>query len=520
MTDAPRNRHRLVLVAVLVSLLAALLTAATTPAVAADVVVSQNKPVTASSSESAGTAAGAAVDGNDGTRWSSAFAAEQWFQVDLGSATRISQVAVNWESAYAKAFTIQLSTDGGNYTQVYATTAGTGGRQSIPVTGTARYVRVDLTQRALPSYGYSMWEFQVFGAGAATSAVAGVALVNNASKKPVLGLSPLVDGSVVDLTRLANRNLSLQATLANGVTAGSVAFTLAGAKGSAYARTENTAPYFLCNDYVDCPLLATADSYTLTVQAYSGANASGPLGSPFTVRFSVSTAAVAAAPLDVLFIGNSLIGTATGATGADTPKVVQQLATAAGRTLRFTEVIHFGNTLQQTWDGGEVAAALSGSAKYDYIVLQEYSTLVATNPTSASNTLLNTYSPTFGRSLKPGGKVVLFKNWALVDPAPFANRAANVAAINTNYAALSTGLPTPNALAPISEEFETLIATKGTSYLIVADGKHPNDTAIYLNSATLYGILFRESPRGLSPLYVNAATATSLREVAATAIGY
>ncbi|MET1075045.1 MAG: discoidin domain-containing protein, partial [Umezawaea sp.] len=180
MIDAPRDRHRLALVAVLVSLLAGFLTAATTPAVAADVVVSQNKPVTASSSESAGTSAAAAVDGNDGTRWSSAFSADQWFQVDLGAATRISQVAVNWENAYAKAFTIQLSTDGSAYAQAYATTTGTGGRQAVPVTGTARYVRITLTQRALPSYGYSMWEFQVLGA-AATSPIANVALVNNTS---------------------------------------------------------------------------------------------------------------------------------------------------------------------------------------------------------------------------------------------------------------------------------------------------------------------------------------------------
>ncbi|PRY44452.1 discoidin domain-containing protein [Umezawaea tangerina] len=518
--DTSRNRHRLVLGAVLLGLFAGFLTGAVPRAAAADAVVSQGKPVTASSTESAGTAAAAAVDGNDGTRWSSAFSAEQWFQVDLGAATTVSQVAVNWESAYAKAFTIRLSTDGSTFTPAYSTTTGTGGRQDIAVSGTARYVRIDLTGRALPSYGYSMWEFQVRGTATATRAVADVALVNNASRKPVLGLSPLVDGSVVDLTRLANRGLSLRATLANGVTAGSVGFTLVGAKGSTYTRTENTAPYFLCNDYVDCPLLATADSYALTVQAYSGANASGPLGAPFTVRFSVSATAVAPAPVDVLFVGNSLIGTATTATGADTPKVVQQLATAAGRTLRFTEVVHFGNTLQQTWDGGEVAAALSGSTKYDYVVLQEYSTLVATDPAAAARTLVDTYSPTFGRALKPGGKVVLFKNWALVDPAPFPSRAANVAAIDTNYAALSTGLPTPNALAPISEEFEALVAAKGTSYLIVADGKHPNDTAIYLDAATLYGILFRESPRALGPLYLAPATATSLREVAATAIGY
>jgi beta-glucanase (GH16 family) len=153
------------LTAGLLGLLAAYLVATMTHADAADTIVSQGKPVTASSVEWAGTPASAAVDGNNGTRWSSAFAASQWFQVDLGATTSISRIAINWEAAYAKAFTIQLSTDGSAYSQAYATTTGAGGQQSIPVTGSARYVRINLTQRALELYGYSFWEFQVYAGG-------------------------------------------------------------------------------------------------------------------------------------------------------------------------------------------------------------------------------------------------------------------------------------------------------------------------------------------------------------------
>src|SRR5690242_17384738 len=77
---------------------------------------------------------------------------------------------------------------------------------------------------------------------AVASPVIAVNLINDVSRKPILGVSPLVDDTVVDLTTLANRNLSLQAVLAPGATAGSVRFTLAGATGSAYTRTENVAP--------------------------------------------------------------------------------------------------------------------------------------------------------------------------------------------------------------------------------------------------------------------------------------
>jgi beta-glucanase (GH16 family) len=156
-------KRRLLTVAALGGLLATFLAV---PAAAAEVLVSQNKPVTASSSEWAGTSAPAGVDGDNGTRWSSAFAAAQWYQVDLGTATAVSRVAINWEAAYAKAFAVQLSTDGATWTTAWTTSAGAGGQQSIPVTGTARYVRLNLTQRALEAYGYSFWEFQVYAGDA------------------------------------------------------------------------------------------------------------------------------------------------------------------------------------------------------------------------------------------------------------------------------------------------------------------------------------------------------------------
>ena len=156
----------LVLTATLLGLLATYLVTTMTHADAAEVVVSQGKPATASSTETAnGYQPGEAVDGDNGTRWASAWSATQWFQVDLGTPTAVSRIAINWENAYATAFTIQFSTDGGNYTEAYATTTGTGGQQSIPATGTARYVRINLTQRALDIYGYSFWEFQVFAGG-------------------------------------------------------------------------------------------------------------------------------------------------------------------------------------------------------------------------------------------------------------------------------------------------------------------------------------------------------------------
>ncbi len=124
--------------------------------------LSQGQPATASSLQAAGYPASNAVDGNLSTRWSSAYSDPQWLQVDLGATHTLSQVTIYWESAYAKAFQLQTSNDGTTWTTIYSTTTSTGGTQTIPVTGSGRYVRMYGTQRAT-GYGYSIWEFQVYG---------------------------------------------------------------------------------------------------------------------------------------------------------------------------------------------------------------------------------------------------------------------------------------------------------------------------------------------------------------------
>ena len=141
--------------------------------------VALDKTATASSYENqTAYPASAAVDGNTGTRWSSAFSDPQWLEVDLGSTQSICQVGLDWETAYATAFQIQVSTDNVNWTTIYSTTSGTGGNQTLSLSGTGRYIRMYGTVRATP-YGYSLWEFQVFTAtgGGGDTRVCGTANV-------------------------------------------------------------------------------------------------------------------------------------------------------------------------------------------------------------------------------------------------------------------------------------------------------------------------------------------------------
>ena len=128
----------------------------------ANALLSQGDPTTASSVESTAFPATNATDGNVGTRWSSAFSDPQWLEVDLGATHTVNQVVLDWEAAYATAFQIQTSNDGSTWTTIYSTTTGTGGDQTLSVSGSGRYVRMYGTARAT-QYGYSLWEFQVYG---------------------------------------------------------------------------------------------------------------------------------------------------------------------------------------------------------------------------------------------------------------------------------------------------------------------------------------------------------------------
>ncbi|MEV6926473.1 discoidin domain-containing protein [Dactylosporangium sp. NPDC051485] len=123
--------------------------------------IARNGHATSSGNEGAGLPPDNAIDGNPNTRWSSAFSDPQWITIDLGATYSICKVVLNWEAAYGKAFQVQTSTDGASWTTIYNTTTGTGGVQTLDVSGSGRYIRMYGTQRAT-QYGYSLWEFQVY----------------------------------------------------------------------------------------------------------------------------------------------------------------------------------------------------------------------------------------------------------------------------------------------------------------------------------------------------------------------
>lgn len=105
-----------------------------------------------------------AVDGSTGTRWESAWNDNtEWIYVDLGKVTDVTGVKLYWEGAYAKEYKIQVSNDEENWSDVYVNSDCKGGNEDLNITANARYVRVYMTKKALEAYGYSLYEFEVYG---------------------------------------------------------------------------------------------------------------------------------------------------------------------------------------------------------------------------------------------------------------------------------------------------------------------------------------------------------------------
>jgi ABC-type transporter Mla MlaB component len=152
-----------ILLIVIVGLAALAWASASAKAATGQVDLALGRPVVASSVESSSYAASQAVDGSLSTRWSSAFTDPQWIYVDLGSTHSVSEVVLNWERAYGKAYQIQVSNDAVNWTTIYSTSRATGGVDDLTgLHGSGRYVRMYGTTRGT-QWGYSLWEFSVYG---------------------------------------------------------------------------------------------------------------------------------------------------------------------------------------------------------------------------------------------------------------------------------------------------------------------------------------------------------------------
>lgn len=145
-----------------------------------------SKTAISSPTENNGFNASSAFDGNANTRWSSTQSDNAWIQVNLGRSQSLCRVFLNWETAYGKAFKILVSEDGTSWTTLYEETNGAGGKQTLAVSGKGKYVRLEGIRRGT-GYGYSLFEFEVYGeTGDTTTPTGGYVFAD----PPVTGVIP------------------------------------------------------------------------------------------------------------------------------------------------------------------------------------------------------------------------------------------------------------------------------------------------------------------------------------------
>lgn len=193
----------------------------------------------------------------------------------------------------------------------------------------------------------------------------------------------------------------------------------------------------------------------------------------------------------VLFIGNSYTYF------NNLPQLVAGLAASAkpAQTIETEMVTVGGATLKSLWAGGKPQAALA-NGKWDYVVLQEQSTLGMSRMVDGIPQISDPKN--FHEAVrmidpeikKTGAKPVLYMTWARKDSPdkqPLLTEAYQ-----------SIGKELGDTVVPVGLAWQAALKVKPALELHVADKSHPTPAGSYLAACVFYATLFGKSPEGLA----------------------
>ncbi|MDZ8056408.1 MAG: SGNH/GDSL hydrolase family protein [Aulosira sp. ZfuVER01] len=188
-----------------------------------------------------------------------------------------------------------------------------------------------------------------------------------------------------------------------------------------------------------------------------------------------------AQPLRVLFIGNSYTYY------NNLPNLTRQLALSAKESRKLeTEMVTVGGaTLEKLWNQGKALSRIR-SRQWDYVVLQEQSTLPITNPQ-----LMYEYVRLFNAEIRQANaKTVFYLTWARQ------HRPETQQALNDSYMTIAKEL---NAiLAPVGIVWQQIQQENSNLSLYNPDKSHPSSIGSYVAACVFYAIFYGNSPEGLS----------------------
>ena len=182
--------------------------------------------------------------------------------------------------------------------------------------------------------------------------------------------------------------------------------------------------------------------------------------------------------ITMLFIGNSFTQR------NDLPGLVATLAAARNLSVKHELISVGGASLRTHWNAGQAARAIATSG-YDYVVLQEQSTLPVKNASRmAENVRL------FDAAIKQAGaKTVLYMTWAR-QHAPEAQQV-----IANAYTTIGEELGA--IVVPVGLAWQTFLASHDKPLLHDRDQSHPTLAGSYLAACVFLAALLKESPVGV-----------------------
>jgi hypothetical protein len=181
--------------------------------------------------------------------------------------------------------------------------------------------------------------------------------------------------------------------------------------------------------------------------------------------------------LNVLFIGNSFTAR------NDLPHLVAHMADAAGAHLDHELLSIGGASLRTHWNKGEATKRIA-SGKFDYVVLQEQSTLPIKNPLRMRENVL-----LFDAAIrKAKSKTALYMTWAR------AHAPATQALITQAYTTI--GKEIAATIIPAGLAWQRALAEPKHPVLHDRDGSHPTLAGSYLAACTAFEALFKVSAVG------------------------
>ena len=182
--------------------------------------------------------------------------------------------------------------------------------------------------------------------------------------------------------------------------------------------------------------------------------------------------------LNALFIGNSFTAR------NDLPGMISALARSARLSFDYDLISAGGASLRMHWNKGAAQNAIAGGG-YDYVVLQEQSTLPVKNAGRMHENVR-----LFDAAIRDAGaKTALYMTWAR-SHAPQSQQA-----ITDAYESIGRELTA--TVVPVGRAWQQVLGKPDRPVLHDKDGSHPTAAGTCLAACVFFATLFQRSPVGV-----------------------